>query len=96
MKKDIETYVVSSPVCASVKELPESSLGLLQTMTIPSVTWKEISMHFIVGIQYMIWVVTDLFSKQVHFVACPKISSTQSLAKLFMQHMYWQHVLQSA
>lgn len=39
----------------------------------------------------VIWVVTDLFSKQVHFVAYPKIPLVQNLAKLSVQHIYWLH-----
>lgn len=36
-------------------------------------------------------VVTDLFSKQADFMACPKILSTPSLAKMFVQHIYLLH-----
>ncbi|XP_007434609.1 vesicle-associated membrane protein 5 [Python bivittatus] len=32
-----------------------------------------------------IWVVTDLFSKQAHFVACRQIPTVEKLAQLFIQ-----------
>lgn len=38
--------------------------------------------------EMVIWIITYIFSKQVHFVPCPKIPSVHLLAKLFMQHMY--------
>lgn len=38
-----------------------------------------------------IWVITDLFSKQVQFVPCQKIPSIHTLAKLFIHHVYRPH-----
>lgn len=96
MKKDIEHYVPSCPVCASVKRYPGKTPGLLQPVASPTTPWNEISMDFIVELpdsagNTVIWVVTDLFSKQAHFVACPKIPSAQTLAKMFVQHIYQLH-----
>ncbi|KAM6431617.1 vesicle-associated membrane protein 5 [Liasis olivaceus] len=34
----------------------------------------------------VIWVVTDLFSKQAHFVACRQVPTVEKLARLFIQH----------
>lgn len=39
----------------------------------------------------LVWVVTDLFSKQVHFIPCQKISTTEGLAKMFLCHVYHLH-----
>lgn len=55
--------------------------------------WEAISMNFMVDLSEIvgntvIWTIMDLFSKQVHFVVCTKIYSTQTLAKLFIQHIY--------
>lgn len=74
LKKDIESYVASCPVCASAKRWRGKTPELLQTMA----SWREISMDFIVELpessgNTFIWVVTDLFSKQVHCVPCQKI-----------------------
>lgn len=64
----------------------EKPLGRLQPFTIPTAPWKEISMD------WTTWELGKyLFSKQVHFVACPKIPSVQTLTKLFVQHIYCLH-----
>lgn len=39
----------------------------------------------------VIWTVVDLFSKQAHFIANPKLPSARSLAKMFVQHVYQLH-----
>lgn len=67
-------------------------MGLLHPVANPHVPWKEISVDFIVELlesagNTVIWVVTDLFSKQVHFIPCPKIPTARALAKLFVQYV---------
>lgn len=96
MKRDIENYMASCPVCTSAKRCSGKTPGLLQPVTSPIAPWRETSMDFIVEFpestgNTVIWVITDLFSKQAHFVACPNIPSAQTLAKLFMQYVYWLH-----
>lgn len=64
------------PVALSATQLGEQqgeNPGLLQTVTETSVPWRDISMDFIVELpessgNRVIWVITNLFSKQVHFV----------------------------
>lgn len=79
MKIDKEGYIASCPVCASVKGHPIKPTEFLQPMANPTAPWKEISMDFIEWLESsgntVIWVVTDLFSKQLHFITCPKIPS---------------------
>lgn len=96
LKRDIENYVASCPVCASAKRPPGKTPGLLQNVARPTAPWKEISMDFIVDLPpsegcTVIWVVTDLFSKQVHFIPCTKIPSAKSLATMFVRHIYRLH-----
>lgn len=97
MKKEIENYVASCPVCASAKRPPRKTPGLLQAMASPTAPWKEIPMDFIVELpestgNTVIWVIMDFFSKQAHFVACPNIPSARTLAKVFVQNVYRLHV----
>lgn len=59
----------------------------------PNTPWKEISMDFIVELSEssgntIIWVITDLFSKEMHFVPSQKILSARTLAYLFIHHIY--------
>lgn len=65
---------------------------LLQPSTSPTAPWREISMDFIVELpenweNTVIWVITDLFSRQAHFLACPKIPSIWTL----VQRVYRLH-----
>lgn len=48
LKKDIECYVASCPVCASAKWQQGKTPPLLQPVVEPNAPWKEISMDFIV------------------------------------------------
>lgn len=96
LKKEIESYVSSSPICASAKRRQGKTSGLLQTLAKPSAPWTEISMDFIVehpesSGNTVIWVVTNLFSKQVHFIPYQKIPTAKALAKMFLHHLYQLH-----
>lgn len=96
MKKDIESYVKSCAVCATMKRRPGKSLGLLQQVAEPTRPWEKIVMDFIVelpesGGSTVIWMVVDLFSMQARFIACTSLPSAQKLAKMFLQHIYRLH-----
>lgn len=78
------------------QKAPGENTQLLQPAVEPKAPWKEISMDFIVELpkssgNTVIWVITDLFSKQVHFVPCQKIPSNHTLMKMFVQHVYRLH-----
>lgn len=75
------------------KRWPGNPPGILQPVADPLAPSKEISMDFIEVLpesssNMVIWMVTDLFSKQAYFIACQKIPSAGTLAKLFVQHVY--------
>ncbi|KAK9395824.1 retrotransposon-derived protein PEG10 [Crotalus adamanteus] len=96
LKKDVENYVKSCTVCATMKRIPGKTPGLLQPVADPSQPWEEVAMDFIVDLpeskgNTVIWTVIDLFSKQAHFIACKGLPSAQRLAKLFLKHIYRLH-----
>lgn len=75
--KDIETDELP---CMHIYE------GLLQPVANPTMLWEEIAMDFIVelpksGGNTLIWTIVDLFSKQAHFIPCPKLPSAPGLSK---------------
>lgn len=91
MKKDIEGYVAS--ICAAAKGMVGKPRRLLQQMAVSSALWKEISIDSIVELpetsgNTVIWI-----SSQNKYIlsASPKIPSTQTLANLFLQHIYHLH-----
>lgn len=62
---------------APLQKAPGENAWLLQPAVEPKALWKEISMEFRFELpkssgNTMIWVITDLFSKQAHFVPCQK------------------------
>lgn len=83
LKKDIQSYVASCPVCTLAKKWQGKTPGLLQPVAEPSAPWKVISMDFIVELPE-----SSGNTKQVHFVLCQKILSSRTLAKLFIHHIH--------
>lgn len=97
LKKYIESYITSCLVCTAAKSLQGKLPSLLQSVCEPSAPWREIFIDFIVELpestgNTVIWVVLDLFSKQVHFIPCQKIQTeAKALAKMFLHHVYHLH-----
>jgi hypothetical protein len=96
MKQDIHNFVVECEVCPRNKGETVKSQGTLQPLTIPPVSWKDISMDFIIGLlelgnKSVIMVVVDRLSKYSHFYALhhPFIAST--VAKIFMDQVFKLH-----
>lgn len=67
--------------------------GLLQPLPIPEVVWSQISMDFINGLPKskgyeVILVIVDKLSKYDHFIHLKHPYTSQSVAKVFMKHVY--------
>lgn len=85
-EKNIEICMTRYPICSSTKRHPGTASVLLQPVAKPQASWKGMFMDFIVELpessgNMVIWVVTDLFSKQVHFTPCSKIPLVCTLYK---------------
>ncbi|KAM6469701.1 vomeronasal type-2 receptor 26-like [Liasis olivaceus] len=96
LQKDMEAYVAGCLTCAMAKGFKGKPRGLLQPMASLDAPWQEITMDFIVELpksrsKTAILVVTDLFSKQAHFVAYKLVPTAERLAQLFVQHVYRLH-----
>uniref|UniRef100_A0A803T167 Gypsy retrotransposon integrase-like protein 1 n=1 Tax=Anolis carolinensis TaxID=28377 RepID=A0A803T167_ANOCA len=96
MRKDIKNHVVQCDDCARNKSRGGKPMGLLQTVAEPTRPWECVAMDFVgelpvsKGHRY-IWTVLDLFSKQAHFIALPKLPSAEKLAELYINHIYKLH-----
>jgi hypothetical protein len=72
MKQDICNFVVECDVCQHNKGEIVKSPGTLQSIPIPTIIWRDISMDFITGLPKLgnkpvIMVVVDILSKYAHF-----------------------------
>jgi hypothetical protein len=74
MKIAIARYVARCDTCRRVKAIHMKTAGPLQSLTIPTWKWEDISMDFIVGLPRIakgfdsIWVIIDRLTKIAHFL----------------------------
>jgi hypothetical protein len=74
MKKEIAAYVARCDTCCRVKAIHMKPASLLQSLSVPSWKWDNISMDFIRGLPTTqkghdaIWVIVDHLTKSAHFL----------------------------
>jgi hypothetical protein len=74
MKIEIARHVAKCDTCRRVKEIHMKAAGPLQSLSIPTWKWEDISMDFIVGLPKTtkgfdsIWVIIDRLTKIAHFL----------------------------
>jgi hypothetical protein len=87
MRHDVERYVSRCTTCNKAKSRINLD-GLYMPRPIPSVSWEDISMDFILGLHRTkrgdsIFVVVDRFSKMAHFIPCHKSDNHHMLLSCF-------------
>ncbi|KAL2237867.1 UNVERIFIED_CONTAM: Retrovirus-related Pol polyprotein from transposon 17.6 [Sesamum indicum] len=98
MKEDVVRWVQSCDVCQRSMAEHVPYPGLLQPLTIPSQAWASISMDFIEGLpksegKDCTFVVVDRLTKYAHFLALTHPFSAETVARIFMDHIYKLHGL---
>uniref|UniRef100_A0A803TY22 Gypsy retrotransposon integrase-like protein 1 n=1 Tax=Anolis carolinensis TaxID=28377 RepID=A0A803TY22_ANOCA len=98
IRKDVENYVTTCPVCQRSKTRREKPAGLLHPLPTPSRPWEIISADFITDLPpslgfTTILVVVDLFTKMAHFIPCEGLPTAKETADLFLQHVFRLHGL---
>uniref|UniRef100_A0A803TGX1 Gypsy retrotransposon integrase-like protein 1 n=1 Tax=Anolis carolinensis TaxID=28377 RepID=A0A803TGX1_ANOCA len=98
IRKDVEKYVNTCPVCQRSKIRREKPSGLLHPLPTPSRPWEIISADFITDLPpscgfTTILVVVDLFTKLAHFIPCEGLPTAKETADLFLQHVFRLHGL---
>ncbi|GJW91733.1 putative reverse transcriptase domain-containing protein [Tanacetum coccineum] len=97
MKRDTATYVSKCLTCSKVKAEHQRPLGLLQQPKIPEWKWDKITIDFITKLPKTksrhdtIWVIVDKLTKLAHFLAMREDSSTERLAKLYIDEIVARH-----
>jgi transposase InsO family protein len=88
MRRDVECYVSRcTPFNKSKSRLNPHALYV--PLPVPSVTWKDIFMDFVLGLprtkrgRDSIFIVVDHFSKMANFIPCHKSDNVSHVANLF-------------
>jgi hypothetical protein len=96
MIRDVERYVSQCTTCNKGKSQLNPH-GLYIPLPIPSVSWEDISMDFILRLPRIkrgrdsIFVVVDRFSKMAHFIPCHKSDNASHVADLFFSEIAHFH-----
>lgn len=96
MTRDTREFVAACSVCARVKASYCPPADLLLPLPILSRPWSHIAVDFITGLPLsggntVILTIVDRFSKSVHFVPLPKLSTALEGADLLMSHVFRIH-----
>jgi hypothetical protein len=92
MKCEIARYVAECDTCQRVKADHMRHVGLLQTLSIPTWKWEDISMDFIVGLPLTgrkfnsNWVIIDRLTKSAHFILVHTFYRAKKYAELYISH----------
>ena len=96
MRSATEEYALSCPDCQQLKPRNALKPGLLQSLPSPERIWTDLSMDFIVGLPEVrgcdsVYVVVDRLSKYAHFIPCSSSVTADSVARLFITHVWKLH-----
>jgi hypothetical protein len=97
MKIEITRYVARCDTCRRVKAIQMKTAGPLQSLSIPTWKWEDISMDFIVGLPRTtkgfdsIWVIIDRLTKIAHFLPVKTTHPVAVYAQLYIAHILSLH-----
>jgi hypothetical protein len=96
MRRDVDSYMSRCTTCNKAKSRLNPH-GLYIPLPVPSVSWEDISMDFILGLprtkrgRDSIFMVVDRFSKMAHFIPCHKIDNASHVVDLFFTEIVHLH-----
>jgi len=90
LKNDVQRFMDECLVCQQNKVETIKTLGLLQSLSIPSQRWEEVSMDFITRLpksegKSVIMVIVDRLTKYAHFCALSHPFKVITVATTFME-----------
>jgi hypothetical protein len=90
MRRDVEQFVARCTTCQKAKSRLNPH-GLYMPLPIPSISWADISMNFVLGLHRTkrgrdsIFIVVDRFSKMAHFIPCHKSDDAIHISNNFFK-----------
>jgi hypothetical protein len=97
MKIEIARYVAKCDTCRRVKAIHMKTAGPLQSLSIPTWKWEDISMDFIVGLPRTtkgydsIWVIVYRLTKIAHFLPVKTYYPVLTYAELYIARILSLH-----
>jgi hypothetical protein len=97
MKIEITRYVAKCDTCRRVKAVHMKTAGPLQSLSIPTWKWEDISMDFVVGLPKTskgydsIWVIVDRLTKTTHFLPVKTDHPVVVYAQLYIARILSLH-----
>jgi hypothetical protein len=97
MKIEIALFVAKCDTCRRVKAVHMKTAGPLQSLSIPTCKWEDISMDFVVGLPKTskgydsIWVIVDRLTKTAHFLPVKVRYPVITYAKLYIARILSLH-----
>ena len=96
MKRDVERICGRCITCRQAKSQVQPH-GFYTPLPIPSETWVDISMDFVLGLprtrsgRDSIFGIVDRFSKMAHFILCHKMDDASHVAEVFFREVVRLH-----
>jgi hypothetical protein len=96
MRDDMECYMSWCTTYNKAKSRLNPH-GLYMPLPVPSMSWEDISMDFVLGLprtkreRDSIFVVVERFSKMAHFIPCHKSDNASYVADLFFAEIVHLH-----
>jgi hypothetical protein len=97
MKIEIACYVAKCDTCRRVKAIHMKTAGPLQSLSIPTWKWEDLSMDFVVGLPKTskgydsIWVIVDWHTKTAHFLQVKTDHPVAIYAQLYLARILILH-----
>ena len=103
LRQDVEAYVKGCDVCLASKAIWHKPYENLQTLPVPTHSWKDLSIDFVTALSILtdwknesydsILVIIDRLTNMVHYESVKILIDAPGLAKVIIDVVIWHHGL---